>query len=265
MYATSRQTAGELDCARLDADTAHRDGAGWRRRMLRNAADIAPSSIQRLRCGGPAGAVGQRGHHRRSLRTARSLSESPHVAAATGRGRLRPLAATTCPGTCIQPMKQAMPPTCSGPASRQRFRRCSPLPPHSSWRAWSVRRKLASARLRCTARAVVGLGQRVVRRCARAARRGGRRHFSSAFVASIAIGCIAALLQAAFGRPLAWSLADNRLVVDVAGPCAAAATRRRSGTGAGPAHPQSRLSDAGMAHGHRPGIGYADGRRQSPS
>jgi O-antigen/teichoic acid export membrane protein len=37
--------------------------------------------------------------------------------------------------------------------------------------------------------------------------------FSSAFVASIAVGCIAALLQAAFGRPLAWSLADNRLVV----------------------------------------------------
>ena len=37
--------------------------------------------------------------------------------------------------------------------------------------------------------------------------------FSSAFVTSIAVGCIAALLQAAFGRPLAWSLADNRLVV----------------------------------------------------
>ena len=56
-------------CARLDAETAHCDSAGRRRGMLCNAADIAPSSIQRLRCGGPAGTAGQRGHHRRSLRT----------------------------------------------------------------------------------------------------------------------------------------------------------------------------------------------------
>ena len=59
---------------------------------------------------------------------------------------------------------------------------------------------------------------------------------------SIAIGCIAALLQAAFGRPLACGqLADNRLVVMSLVPALLpAATRRRSGTGAGPAHPQSR-------------------------
>src|ERR1700722_15256251 len=37
--------------------------------------------------------------------------------------------------------------------------------------------------------------------------------FSSALIASIAVGCIAAVLQAGFGRPLAWSLADNRLVM----------------------------------------------------
>ncbi len=35
--------------------------------------------------------------------------------------------------------------------------------------------------------------------------------FSSAFVASVAIGAVAALLQVALGLPLAWSLGDERL------------------------------------------------------
>ncbi|MGC1409672.1 MAG: oligosaccharide flippase family protein [Acetobacteraceae bacterium] len=64
--------------------------------------------------------------------------------------------------------------------------------------------------------------------------------FSSAFVASIAVGCVAALLQAAFGRPLAWSLADHRLVmmslvlalplplVGAAGPVQGLLTRNRA-------------------------------------
>jgi len=36
---------------------------------------------------------------------------------------------------------------------------------------------------------------------------------SSAFVASIAVGCVAALIQAGFGRPLSWSMADQRIMV----------------------------------------------------
>lgn len=64
--------------------------------------------------------------------------------------------------------------------------------------------------------------------------------FSSALAASIAIGCIAALLQVALGRPLAWSLSDNRLttmsavlalplpLVGAAGPVQGLLTRDRA-------------------------------------
>ena len=64
--------------------------------------------------------------------------------------------------------------------------------------------------------------------------------FSSAFAASIAIGCVAAVLQAALGRPLAWSLSDGRLttmsvalalplpLVGAAGPVQGLLTRDRA-------------------------------------
>ena len=64
--------------------------------------------------------------------------------------------------------------------------------------------------------------------------------FSSAFVASVAVGCVAALLQAALGRPLAWSLGDSRLttmslvlalplpLVGAAGPVQGLLTRDRA-------------------------------------
>jgi O-antigen/teichoic acid export membrane protein len=64
--------------------------------------------------------------------------------------------------------------------------------------------------------------------------------FSSAFAASVAFGCVAAVLQAALGHPLAWSLADSRLsamsavlalplpLVGAAGPIQGLLTRDRS-------------------------------------
>jgi PST family polysaccharide transporter len=64
--------------------------------------------------------------------------------------------------------------------------------------------------------------------------------FSSALTASIAIGCIAALLQIALGHPLAWSLSDSRLtmmsavlalplpLVGAAGPVQGLLTRNRA-------------------------------------
>ncbi len=64
--------------------------------------------------------------------------------------------------------------------------------------------------------------------------------FSSAFVASVVVGCVAALLQAALGHPLAWALADHRLVmmsavlalplplVGAAGPVQGLLTRERA-------------------------------------
>jgi PST family polysaccharide transporter len=64
--------------------------------------------------------------------------------------------------------------------------------------------------------------------------------FSSAFIASIAVGCVTALLQAAVGHPLAWSLADSRLttmsailalplpLVGAAGPVQGLMTRQRA-------------------------------------
>ena len=64
--------------------------------------------------------------------------------------------------------------------------------------------------------------------------------FSSAFAASVAIGCVAALLQVALGLPLAWSLGDERLttmsavlalslpLVGAAGPVQGLLTRDRA-------------------------------------
>ena len=64
--------------------------------------------------------------------------------------------------------------------------------------------------------------------------------FSSAFAASAAIGCVAALLQVALGLPLAWSLGDGRLttmsavlalslpLVGAAGPVQGMLTRDRA-------------------------------------
>ena len=64
--------------------------------------------------------------------------------------------------------------------------------------------------------------------------------FSSAFAASAAIGCVAALLQVALGLPLAWSLGDERLttmsavlalslpLVGAAGPVQGMLTRDRA-------------------------------------
>ena len=64
--------------------------------------------------------------------------------------------------------------------------------------------------------------------------------FSSAFAASAAIGCVAALLQVALGLPLAWSLGDERLttmsavlalslpLVGAAGPVQGLLTRDRA-------------------------------------
>ena len=64
--------------------------------------------------------------------------------------------------------------------------------------------------------------------------------FSSALAASIAVGCIAAVLQVALGRPLAWSLGDSRLatmsavlalplpLVGAAGPVQGLLTRDRA-------------------------------------
>ncbi len=64
--------------------------------------------------------------------------------------------------------------------------------------------------------------------------------FSSAFAASVAVGCGAALLQAALGPLLAWSLADDRLttmslvlalplpLVGAAGPVQGLLTRERA-------------------------------------
>ena len=64
--------------------------------------------------------------------------------------------------------------------------------------------------------------------------------FSSALAASIAVGCIAAVLQVALGQPLAWSLGDSRLatmsvalalplpLVGAAGPVQGLLTRDRA-------------------------------------
>jgi O-antigen/teichoic acid export membrane protein len=64
--------------------------------------------------------------------------------------------------------------------------------------------------------------------------------FSSAFAVSVAVGCLAAVLQAALGRPLAWSLGDSRLtamsvalalplpLVGAAGPVQGLLTRDRA-------------------------------------
>jgi O-antigen/teichoic acid export membrane protein len=64
--------------------------------------------------------------------------------------------------------------------------------------------------------------------------------FSSAFAASLAVGCVAAILQVAASRPLAWSLGDRRLhamslvlalplpLVGAAGPVQGMLTRQRS-------------------------------------
>jgi PST family polysaccharide transporter len=64
--------------------------------------------------------------------------------------------------------------------------------------------------------------------------------FSSAFAVSVAVGCLAAVLQAALGQPLAWSLGDNRLttmsvalalplpLVGAAGPVQGLLTRNRA-------------------------------------
>jgi O-antigen/teichoic acid export membrane protein len=67
-----------------------------------------------------------------------------------------------------------------------------------------------------------------------------RDTFSSAFMASVLVGCVAALLQVALGYPLAWSLADSRLttmsaalavalpLVGAAGPVQGLLTRERA-------------------------------------
>ena len=64
--------------------------------------------------------------------------------------------------------------------------------------------------------------------------------FSSAFTVSVAVGCLAAVLQAALGQPLAWSLGDSRLtamstalalplpLVGAAGPVQGLLTRDRA-------------------------------------
>ncbi len=64
--------------------------------------------------------------------------------------------------------------------------------------------------------------------------------FSSAFAVSVAVGCLAAVLQAALGQPLAWSLGDSRLtamsvalalplpLVGAAGPVQGLLTRDRA-------------------------------------
>jgi PST family polysaccharide transporter len=67
-----------------------------------------------------------------------------------------------------------------------------------------------------------------------------RAAFSTAFFASVAVGCIAAVVLVAVGRPLAWSLADQRLnamsavlalplpMVGAAGPVQGMLTRERA-------------------------------------
>ena len=86
--------------------------------------------------------------------------------------------------------------------------------------------------------------------------------FSSAFTASVLVGCVAALLQVALGHPLAWSLADSRLttmsavlalalpLVGAAGPVQGLLTRERA------------YQETGVAHIDRPGTGHAGRRRQ---
>ena len=99
-------------CARLDADTAHRDGAGRCRRMLRNAVAGHRAIIHQawLRCRRPC----WRCWHNAAITG--DVSSGPHdryrrsrimwLPARWSRSSASRLAATTCPRTCIQPMKQ---------------------------------------------------------------------------------------------------------------------------------------------------------------
>ena len=213
-YATSRQTVGGLTVPdwmqTLHIVTALAGVAGCCAMLLTSrhhpSSGFAAAALLAL-LANAAITGGLSGPHDR-------YQSSHHVAAATGRGHWRRLAATTCPRTCIQPMKQC----------------------HAANVFWSGLEAAVSALLsfasafivaRLVGPAEVGIGAAAIALhvllwvsvnalfADALVQRGIVEDdtFSSAFVASIAVGCIAALLQAAFGRPLAWSLADNRLVV----------------------------------------------------
>ena len=189
------------------------------------------------------------------------------MAAAADRGRLPCLTATTCPRACIQPMKQghAANATWSGleaaisallslclrihrgaPGGAGGSRHRARLRLHCTCCCGSIRSTHCSPTHSCSAVSLKTIHSRV---------RSSHQLRSAAS---------AALLQAGFGPPSGVVVGRQPAGHDVGGPCAAVATGRRSGTGAGRAYPQSCLSSTGFAHSHRPGIGYTGGRRQCP-
>ncbi len=126
--------------------------------------------------------------------------------------------------------------TCSGPASKRRYRRCSRSHRRSSWRAWSVPPRSASVRRRSPCTCCCGsrvnalfadaLVQRSVVDDAKRSPPRSRHRLSSA--------CVAAVLQVALRvRRSPSSLGDGRLTADVGGARAAAAAGRCGWSGAG--------------------------------
>ncbi len=210
-YAASRQNSGSLEVPTWFADVASRRGACRHRGVRRVAArGIAQAACrQRFRRRGAARAAGERGDHRRSLRTARSLPVPRHVAAAIGRGAGHRLAAN------------------SRQAGFQAMTRG-----HAANVFWSGLEAAVSAVLafasafivaRLVGLAEVGIGAAAVAVhillwvCVNALFADAlvqrsvvdEATFSSSFAVSVAVGCLAAVLQAALGRPLAWSLGDS--------------------------------------------------------